>query len=309
MIFSSPTLFTLLPKTTKSLALLITLGIYVNLFSQNVYPATGSVVIDGGDLVLKRTSFSFGYVVRPNQAGYKKLQFAVEGGGPLEDLYVNAEQTYFIGNVGIGTATPSFPLNVVTPLADIAQFKATNANNTRIVVANNTGQVNLGIGSSLPYAYIWSNTGKFFIGGDGTDPTLFIDGMNSGTVGIGTTDTKGYRFAVNGDAIFTKVKVKAYANWPDYVFEKNYILPSLREVEKFIQLNKHLPGVPSEKEIELNGLDLGDNQATLLKKIEELTLYVIAQEKEIEALKSETKMINELRNEIATIKIHLDKLK
>src|SRR5688500_7409773 len=63
----------------------------------NIY-TNGSVFIDGGDLVLKRTTYAFGYVVRPNLTGYKKLQFAVEGGGPLEDLYVNANQSYFTGN-------------------------------------------------------------------------------------------------------------------------------------------------------------------------------------------------------------------
>jgi hypothetical protein len=106
----------------------------------------------------------------------------------------------------------------------------------------------------------------------------------AGNVGIGTDDTKGYRFAVNGSAIFTSVKVKQYSNWPDYVFQKSYTLQPLSEIEKFVQKYQHLPDVPSAAEVAKDGIDLGDNQAVLLKKIEELTLYIIEQEKRIRLL-------------------------
>lgn len=113
----------------------------------------------------------------------------------------------------------------------------------------------------------------------------------SGNVMIGTTDPQGYKLAVNGDAIFTKVKVKAYANWPDYVFHHTYKLRPLVELEKYIQQYKHLPEVPSANEIEKNGLDIGENQGVLLKKIEELTLYIIDQQKQIDELKKELRSI------------------
>ena len=80
-----------------------------------------------------------------------------------------------------------------------------------------------------------------------------------------------------------------YADWADFVFEKDYDLPTLSEVEQFIQKNKHLPGVPSAKEVETNGMDVAETQAMLLQKIEELTLYIIQQQKEIELLKSKIK--------------------
>lgn len=110
------------------------------------------------------------------------------------------------------------------------------------------------------------------------------DGLNyyKGNVAIGTDDTKGYRLAVNGDAIFTKVKVKPIGNWPDYVFQSTYRLRPLSELEQFIQQHHHLPEVASAEEVAQNGLDVGDSQATLLKKIEELTLYVIEQNKKLE---------------------------
>jgi hypothetical protein len=102
-----------------------------------------------------------------------------------------------------------------------------------------------------------------------------------GNMGIGTTNPGQYKLAVEGNLGARKVIVTK-ASWADYVFEPIYKLPSLKEVEQFIKQNKHLPDVPSAKEVEKNGLDLGDNQAILLKKIEELTLYVIEQNKKLE---------------------------
>jgi len=70
-------------------------------------------------------------------------------------------------------------------------------------------------------------------------------------------------------------------NWPDYVFKPHYNLRSLSEVEQYIKTHQHLPDVPSEKEVKANGIDVGETQAILLRKIEELTLYMIKQEKEL----------------------------
>ena len=110
----------------------------------------------------------------------------------------------------------------------------------------------------------------------------------TGKVGIGTT-TPQATLAVNGDIFAKKIKV-TQTGWPDYVFHSNYQLRSLSEVHEYIQQYHHLPEVPSAQEIEKNGLDVGDNQATLLKKIEELTLYVIEQNKKLE---EQLKMLEE----------------
>ena len=117
----------------------------------------------------------------------------------------------------------------------------------------------------------------------------------NGNVGIGTTDTEGYKLAVNGDAIFTKIKVKSFGSWPDYVFRKDYTLPSLQEVETFIAENEHLPGIPSAAEMEKGGLDLGEMNNKLLQKIEELTLYIIQLNKKNEVLE---KQVAELRKKL-----------
>jgi len=134
-------------------------------------------------------------------------------------------------------------------------------------------------------------------------PLMFVTA--NGNVGIGTNDTKGYRFAVNGDAIFTKVKVKAYP-WPDYVFNTSYKLRSLSEVEQYIKQHHHLPEVPSAAAVEKNGLDVGENQATLLKKIEELTLYVIEQNKQ---LQNQNKILQQQQQQINSLKKQVNKIK
>jgi hypothetical protein len=112
--------------------------------------------------------------------------------------------------------------------------------------------------------------------------------INKGDVGIGTTDTKGYKLAVNGTVAAEEVIVQ-HDFWPDYVFGKNYKLRSLYEVEQFIKANSHLPEVPSAKEVEEEGVGVGEMNAILLKKMEEMTLYMIEQQKEIQTLKKQVK--------------------
>jgi hypothetical protein len=107
-----------------------------------------------------------------------------------------------------------------------------------------------------------------------------------------------YSLAVNGDAIFNKVKVKVYP-WADYVFNDKYPLLPLHELEKFIQANKHLPEIPTAAEVEKEGVDVGSNQTLLLKKIEELTLYMIEQNKKM----------SEQQLEIKKLQIEVDNLK
>ncbi len=98
-----------------------------------------------------------------------------------------------------------------------------------------------------------------------------------GNVGIGTT-SPGNKLEVNGTIRSKEVVVEA-TGWPDYVFLPEYDLLSLEELEEYISMNQHLPDVPSEAEVLENGVKLGEMDATLLKKIEELTLYVIEQNK------------------------------
>jgi hypothetical protein len=131
------------------------------------------------------------------------------------------------------------------------------------------------------------------------------DGTNyfGGNIAIGTRDPKGYRLAVNGSAGFNKVVVKPTGYWPDYVFHANYRLQPLNELEQYIQQHQHLPEVPSAEEAEKDGIDVGGNQAILLKKIEELTLYVIEQQKSQQKL---DQRVNALEQENEQLKKQLN---
>ena len=106
-----------------------------------------------------------------------------------------------------------------------------------------------------------------------------------GDVGIGTTTPK-EKLSVNGKIRAKEIKVEL-ANWPDYVFEEGYQKLSLAEIEQFIKHNKHLPGVPTAKQVEQEGVELGEMNKILLKKIEELTLLLIDKDKELKREKEE----------------------
>jgi hypothetical protein len=119
-------------------------------------------------------------------------------------------------------------------------------------------------------------------------------------VRIGTTQqATGYSVSVNGKIACTELLVQAPASWPDYVFTKDYDLMSLPELEKNIRTNKHLPGIPSSKEVEKDGIQVGEMQKKLLEKIEELTLHLIDQNKQIADMQKE---IKSLRSENASIR-------
>jgi hypothetical protein len=105
-----------------------------------------------------------------------------------------------------------------------------------------------------------------------------------GKVGIGTA-TPQAKLAVNGDIYAQRVKV-TQSGWPDYVFEDDYKMPPLTEIASYVKEHKHLPDIPAAAEVEKEGLDLGEMNKRLLQKIEELTLYLIEQDKRIRQLEA-----------------------
>lgn len=119
----------------------------------------------------------------------------------------------------------------------------------------------------------------------GTNATERIRIGPNGYVGIGTKNPQSL-LSVAGSITAMRVKVTT-AGWADYVFDSAYVLPPLEAVEKHIQQHKHLPDIPAEAEILKDGLDLGTMQQQQMKKIEELTLYLIEQNKKIEKLQQQ----------------------
>ena len=105
-----------------------------------------------------------------------------------------------------------------------------------------------------------------------------------GNLGVGTkVPVEGYKLTVNGGIYALDLRIRPdLSNTADFVFEEDYQLMPLSEVESNIKANKHLPGIPSAKQMVENGVSVAEMQANLLQKIEELTLYMIAQNKKIE---------------------------
>ncbi len=122
-----------------------------------------------------------------------------------------------------------------------------------------------------------------------------MSSTNTGFIGIGTSTNPApsdaqLKLAVKGAIYAQKLKI-TQTGWADYVFKNNYQLPSLNEVEAFINKHQHLPDVPTASEVEQNGIDIGNNQVLLLKKIEELTLYAIDQNKKIYELQQQVEAL------------------
>jgi len=134
---------------------------------------------------------------------------------------------------------------------------------------------NVGVGTSAPKAKFHVTTGMVI----GTSTTV---------------PATGYILSVNGKIMTEEVRVQMDANWPDYVFDNKYKLRPLKEVEQFIAAKKHLPGIPSAKQVAEDGLHLGDMQKRIMEKVEELTLYVIQLNKENQQLKQEVETLRKI---------------
>ncbi len=223
------------------------------------------------------------------------------------------------GNVGIGVTSPSYGKFQISGEGEgegLCIYNGTGStlrmyrkndigfitragDDSKGIAINSSGYI--GIGSTNPTG------GKLQISGEGAGEGLCIyDGTGStlrmyrkndigfltragddlrgiaitgnGNIGINTT-TPDYKLDVNGTIRAKEIKVAT--GWSDFVFDTNYDLPTLNEVEQYIAQHNHLPEIPSAAEVEENGISLGEMNAKLLQKIEELTLYVIEQNKKI----------------------------
>jgi len=189
------------------------------------------------------------------------------------------------GYVGVGTRAP-FSLFHVN---GVANFRSTTFTDGYVSInpgtATTQGYINWWKPGNIRVAYMGHNDGA-----SASNLALNLESanfiVNGGNVGIGTADPKGYKLAVAGNMIAESVKVKLQAAWPDFVFEKSFALPTLKETETHIKEKGHLPGIPSAAEVKANGIDLGEMNAKLLQKIEELTLHLIDQRREFTELKS-----------------------
>jgi|GEM_PF-1574240 len=177
-------------------------------------------------------------------------------------------------------------------------------NGKELFTIHSSGTIGVGTGTApIPAGFLMAVKGKTLteaIGvGTETIPAGYLMAvkgrMLTDTVGIGTnTIPAGFLMAVKGKVIAEEVKVDEGFDWPDYVFKPAYRLTPLPEVEAFIRTRGHLPNIPSAQEVaQQGGIELGEMNAKLLEKIEELTLYLIEAKKTREKLAAEVKTLQE----------------
>ena len=220
---------------------------------------------------------------------------AATGGGGSSPWTESENNIYYnTGNVGIGTDSPQRKLHLYdgnagtdpawTPDDHLIVENNEGAGIQIFTPADKPGYLGFSDPGGRQRGYILYEHGAdiMALGPQGTD-RMVID--NTGNVGIGTTSPQS-ELAVDG-TITTKEIIVTETGWPDFVFEDDYVLRPLEEVARYIEKHGHLPEIPSAAEVEAHGAKVGEMQAKLLQKIEELTLYLIAQDKEINRLTHE----------------------
>lgn len=208
------------------------------------------------------------------------------------------------GKVGVGTTDPKSLLHLssVDGVDHIQITKSATSPNLDIISAydgsdsGQTGSFAYGVRPEDDAWQIWErHTGAEW-------RNLFILKLN-GNVGIGRFDPQ-YKLDVNGLIRASEIRVEV-PSWPDYVFRKDYQLMPLQTLKQYINQHGHLPGIPTEAEVLQNGLKLGEINNSLMKKIEELTLYLLDHQ---ELIKKQDQAIMVMRAEIEQMKRAVDKL-
>ena len=229
------------------------------------------------------------------------------------------------GNVGVGTISPAFSLDVNGSTRSARYMFLGTSGNSNLADAHYCIYQEAGAWvTPFPKLVINYHTGiklssysmyggiKFYTGYNGTaTPTGLAfsvgDGDNNvrvsnslfvtANVGIGTSSPGSYKLAVEGMIGARKVKV-TQAAWADFVFKPDYQLPSLAEVEQYVKTHGHLQDIPNEKEVVSEGLDLGEMNKKLLQKIEELTLYLIDQGKQLKEQEKQMRVLESKNSEL-----------
>ena len=315
--------FTVLPGGNFGIGTAIPYG-KLDVTGLGVFRATDNS--NGLAFMLANTQGNSAFTMR---AFTNKGQIKAENGLPLELLSDDGKTLFYGqngGNVGIGTTSPKHKFHIEG-----------DHNNSRILLhsagggseaqsadlllwASEPGVSYSGVGignnvlnaSSAPYvrristqrggSYLRLLEGQIAMNvvkksGDDLNALSIND---AGNMGVGTKNPGSFRLAVNGKIRAKEIKVET--GWADFVFYEDYQLPSLEAVEQHIKEKGHLEHIPSEKEVAENGIYLGEMDSKLLRKIEELTLYTIQQEKKIKNLQEQKTVITKQAQEIENLK-------
>ncbi len=244
-----------------------------------------------------------GYIDARTSTALTGLVFRVDNNnGGTERLRINAN-----GFVGIANANPWCRLHLNGDLFVTGAGRDGNPVSSSIFLGDDaTPQYAVEYDGTSGGLNFWKPFGSTNGSGGEGFGNFFLFLKNNGKVGIHTNNPTA-DFTVNGNVLIgdasvalpagyklyvqtgiltekVKVAIASSANWADYVFEANYPLKNLNELEIYIKKNKHLPNIPSAAEVVENGIDVATINAKLLEKIEELSLYIIEQNKRLEAL-------------------------
>lgn len=216
-------------------------------------------------------TFNFFDFPMSNFSSNSSFWFSLQNRNDIARFVVNSEQNSYVN------------LNLYNKIQEIVySVNEDGNNNVNLTMPKSNSRIIIGgWGDYLPEH-------KFVVRGSSK-----IEGniLTDANIGIGTSNfvdgADTYRLSVNGSIRANRVKV--YTTWADFVFEKNYKLPTLEEVEKQIKTQGHLKDIPSAKEVEEKGIELGEMNKLLLQKVEELSLYIIGLNKEIQLIKYQIK--------------------
>ncbi|MBD1261605.1 hypothetical protein HZY62_13455 [Maribacter polysiphoniae] len=303
----------------KNLLLLITI-LFFGLDSQAQYSYNGSdkhtFTTTHGKLEIGPWNSSFGHIYtdRPKIIFNKPVYTTANTFSSYDnDLILQTEgNTRMVinddtGRVGIGTSTPTNPLHITSTGRTGVRIGGPN-NSSGAIADLIFSPVDAGIVGNSKYWYLsfrtdyWANTPGDLVfyshnGASYTSPLILqSDGdvalvtgkgaARNGNVGIGTLSPDS-KLTVKGKIHAEEIKVDLSVPAPDYVFKDDYNLRSLEETQIYIKENGHLPNIPTAKEMEENGVELGVMNMKLLEKIEELTLYTLEQQNRIRKLEKE----------------------
>lgn len=272
-------------KKSLSIFVLFTFIFNLSAFGQFTFTNTGNNVGIGTSTPTAKLEIVHSGVAlkfsRPGYTTYSILQSA-SNGLSIFNVGNNSIAMYFAnnGNIGLGTTSPTARMHIEHSGVAL-KFSRTGYATFSIQQSPSNG---------LSIFNESTNTQAMYFSGFGNSNSTKV----FGTLIVGEVTTPGnYSIYAEKGILTEKVRValKNSSDWADYVFKKDYKLMPLKELEAYIQANQHLPNIPAAEQVKKEGIDLAEMNIKLLEKVEELTLHLIEQQKQIEALKEENALI------------------
>ncbi|PKP47552.1 MAG: hypothetical protein CVT95_05545 [Bacteroidetes bacterium HGW-Bacteroidetes-12] len=259
--------------------------------------ANGSRSYSYGEVARATGSYSYSFGKSVNSTG--NHSFAIGNSSTASGLYgyvfgvasqAVGDYSFAIGRYSVTNGNNSYSIGEYVSTSSANSTTIGRGVNSSTKLDNNqSNTLMVGFNSTIPTFFVGASsgsgtTGKVGIATSSPIRTFDVNGMShfSDTMSIGTTKTNGSMLAVAGKISAEEVEISFSSTWPDFVFSTSYELNTLAQVEEYITKHSHLPNVPSAEDVAKNGINIAEMDAILLQKIEELTLYTIAQQKQLD---------------------------